>query len=249
MDPRITHEDGSYPLWHEQGLFSAVPKEEEVLRYLGIHGEIQDPLDIGRVEQCMDRCTDMAEGRYSASIARSNSQGELIMLEGTIVDLDRSWFDEPIQGADGWAIFACTLGTDIDGMIARLGATDPVEQLIFDSCASSAAETVADACEARIAEICQQYGLFAGQRLSPGYGRVPLDLSCSLSAALDTMRGIGLSSTAEGRLYPSKSITALVPLFEEPKRAAQAHRSCCDCISREGCALLKAGTPCYQTKG
>ena len=75
-------------------------------------------------------------------------------------------------------------------------------------------------------------GLRTNFRFSPGFGDLPLAVQPAFLAALDAPRRIGLAATAGNLLVPTKSVTAVVGLFEGEPSSASA---------RSTCASLRAG--------
>lgn len=152
----------------------------------------------------------------------------------------------PIAGASAVAFLACTIGFGFDREARRLAASgeEAVEAVVFDAAGSSLVEACADACELEVHRAAAAEGLFAGQRMSPGYGDLPLAFSDDIVRALDAGKRLGVSLTESGLLVPQKSVTALVGLFEREEDARRARRSCADCVVRADCAYLAAGRPC-----
>lgn len=73
--------------------------------------------------------------------------------------------------------------------------------------------------------------------------RYPLDVQPGLLRALDAQRMLGVSCTAYGNMVPSKSLTAIVGLFDEE----HADNSGCEnCPFSTYCELKKRGVSCTQ---
>ena len=64
----------------------------------------------------------------------------------------------------------------------------------------------------------------------------------SFAQALDAQRALGITLSRELLMSPTKSVTAVVGLFEQPR--GTAHASCAGCPCRDFCVLLRSGSTC-----
>ncbi|WP_321972662.1 vitamin B12 dependent-methionine synthase activation domain-containing protein [Paratractidigestivibacter sp.] len=221
----------------------------EVLRYLGYSGQpMAEELD-ARVDGVVARCLEVARpagvwrvfevaGREPAEDGRPSVQ-----LKGAKLELIGDSMREHMEGAAAVAVMAVTAGMTVEQELRRLSLTDTVEQCIFDAAGTTTVERAADACEASIVAAAHTAGLFTNFRFSPGYGDMPLDTQPVLLAALDAQRKLGITLSKSLLMTPTKSVTAVIGLFEEPQPTS--HASCKDCLCAGFCRIRAAGRPCW----
>lgn len=147
-----------------------------------------------------------------------------------------------LAGARAVGVMACTLGIPSERELRRLSQTDPLDAVIFDAACTTLVERAADATEAQVVAQAHERGLFAGARFSPGYGDWGLDAQPQMLAAVDAQRRLGLTLTPSLLLVPTKSVTAVVGLFDTPQPTSL--RLCPKCHCREFCTIRKTGRTC-----
>ena len=219
----------------------------EVLRYLGYSGQLLSPELEARIDEVVGRCLAVARPRGVTrvfEVAGWGSRGGLpaISLSGTALELVGSSIAAHLEGAVAVGVLAVTAGMPVDAELRRLSLTDSVAEVIFDAAGSALVERAADAAEASLVAQAADRGLYVGSRFSPGYGDLPLSTQPVLLAALDAGRQLGITLSPTLLMSPSKSVTAVVGLFEEPPE-----RECviCDeCLRREFCELRSTGRRC-----
>lgn len=150
-----------------------------------------------------------------------------------------------LAGAGRVALFACTLGAAADRQLRRLGVSDPLGQLIFDAACTDLVEWGADrACEEIAAQAARE-GLVAGERFSPGYADLPIEVQPAFLEVLQAPKCLGLTASASNLLVPTKSVTCVVGLYpSEP--AHGVHLGCGACNIWQTCQLRLRGTPCWR---
>lgn len=112
-----------------------------------------------------------------------------------------------LSGCNEAYIFAATIGSEADRLIARLGVSSPARQFITDAAASSLAEGLCD----RVNELLvKKSGGQCRPRFSPGFGDFPLDYQPKLLSLTDATKQIGVTLTNTLFLTPSKSVTAII---------------------------------------
>lgn len=115
-----------------------------------------------------------------------------------------------LTGCDEVLVFAATIGSGVDRLLARLSVTSPAAAVAADAAATAAIEAWCD-------RLCTQWqadahaaGRDTRTRFSAGYGDCPLALQTPLLAALDTPRRLGVTLTDSLLMTPTKSVTAIV---------------------------------------
>ncbi len=215
----------------------------EVLRYLGYRDQqLSDELG-ERIDAVVGRCLLLARPR--ASIAdypvASVDAGE-VRLDGCTLRLTGADIVGHLHDATRVALFAVTLGADIDRELRRLSLTDALEQVIFDAAATALVERAADAANARIRAYAADLGMFTSWRFSPGYGDLPLSVQTDFLAALDATRQLGITLTPSDLMVPTKSVTAVVGIHPDPQPGLEG--SCSICSLAEFCTLRTTGRTC-----
>lgn len=219
----------------------------EVLRYLGYAGQPITPELDARIDEVVARCLATCRPRGAWRIFDVAERGErggapVISLAGTSLELAGHSIAEHLDGAVAVGVLAVTVGMGVEAELRRLSLTDPLAQVVFDAAGTAAVERAADGAEAGVVADAASRGLFCGSRFSPGYGDLPLATQPVLLAALDAQRALGITLSRELLMSPTKSVTAVVGLFERPRGTAHASCACCPC--RDFCVLLRSGSTC-----
>lgn len=229
---------------------------EEALRYLGYRGQVLDADLATRFEDVIYACEhdlnpacvwgifDVDEQR-TRWIRVAEDKGPRIALVGTPLTFDGDDIVHHMQGARQMVLMACTLGAACDREVGKLTATSPTDALIYDAAASAFIESVADATEAAIVADAKVRGLYTNARFSPGYGDLPLSVQPGFLAAIDATRRIGLTAMPDHMLVPTKSVTALIGLFDRPPEEGTGHTSCVTCPSHSCCLYQEKGISCH----
>lgn len=224
---------------------------EEVLRYLGHHGQDVEPELETRIAAAMARARETLRPRGVWAILPVDATGTdalgkpCIRLEGTTLELRGTDAFRHLKDARAAGIMAVTLGMPCERELRRLSMVDPLEATLFDAACSAYVEAAVDEVEARVRACAARDGLVGNWRFSPGYGDCPLDTQPAFLATLNAGRRIGLSATATNLLMPTKSVTAFLGLFDGEVRAADSRPTCAGCALGGACAFRAHGTFCY----
>ena len=139
------------------------------------------------------------------------------------------------------AVLLCaTLGAETDKLIRTAQVTDMAKAVVLDAMASSAVEQVCGEVEKLIAK--NNPDSFMTWRFSPGYGDYPLSLQGEFLRILDAPRKIGLCTNENSILTPTKSVTAIIGLSNEP--IENKRKGCISCNLNKTCKFRKAGKRC-----
>ncbi len=193
---------------------------KEVLRYLGYRGQEVTPELDGRLDAAIASC--LAIGRARASSMRRH-----------------------MAGARKVGVLAVTIGMGVERELKRLSLTDHLGQVLFDAAATTMVERAADAAEATLVGMAAREGLYTNFRFSPGYGDMPMQTQPVLLDALDARRRLGITLSPTLLMTPTKSVTAVVGMFDTPQPST--HASCADCFCRAFCNLrATTGRTCHD---
>lgn len=219
--------------------------EDEVMRSLGYRGQELSPELADRMRAVMARCVEVARPRGGmASFHVARRTGDSLELRGCALRLSGRDIARHLADADEVALFAVTLGADVDRELRRLSLVDPLEQVVFDAAASALVERAADAANARIRAYAAAAGAYTSWRFSPGYGDLPLLTQGPLLAALDANRQLGITLTQTNLMVPTKSVTAVVGIHPTPQPGLES--SCSVCSLAEFCTLRLNGRTCRE---
>ena len=142
---------------------------------------------------------------------------------------------------------ACTLGMDAERRLRTTGAQQPLEGAVLDAACSAYVEAAVEQMDQQVKAAAAVHGLAGNWRFSPGYGDCPLTAQRSIVAALNATRLIGLTVTPTSLLMPTKSVTAVIGLFDGEVHDAQSRPTCNICRMREHCRFRAAHTTCYSS--
>lgn len=229
---------------------------DEALRYLGYAGQELDAQLRERFEQLAQACEQglrptCVQAAFPVDAARTRwadgVEHPQVTLAGCGLVLPGRDIARHLQGAREVALMACTLGAASERELRKHAAVSPTDALLYGAAASALVEAAANACDAAIAAGAAARGLFAGSRYSPGYGDLPLSVQPAFLVALDATRRLGLTATEGNLLVPTKSVTAIIGLFDEPRlpREGEDARDCATCPLAESCRLKEKGRTCH----
>lgn len=222
----------------------------EMLRYLGHTGQDIDEELAARIERVTHEAACGARARCVIAAfpvdARSlDPAGEpCIRLTGTVAEFTGRDVYRHLKDARWCAAMACTLGMDNERELRRRGATSTLEAALFDAASSALVEAAVEHVDRMVRAEAAAAGLSCNWRFSCGYGDCPLQAQGPLLATLDTARRIGLTVTPSDLMIPSKSVSALMGIFEGPARSTDAPARCSICRMRSGCTLRARGLTC-----
>ncbi len=218
----------------------------EALRYLGHSGQDLTPDLDARIDAQIAACERESAPAFVYRLFPVVPTDQGVRLEGTAVVLEGESIAAHLAGAVECAVMACSLGLVNEMGLRKRSLTNSLDAAIFSSAGSSLVECVANACEAAIVAEAIERGLHANWRFSPGYGDLSLACQPAIIASVGADKALGISLSESGLMTPSKSITALVGLFESAEAHAEAKRSCAGCACYDYCSLRRAGSPCWK---
>ena len=224
-----------------------------MLRYLGYGGQQIEPELSQRIELVVERLELDIEPRgvrrvFAVDATGVDEQGEpSIRLVGTNVELRGRDIYRHLKDARFAALMVCTLGMDAERRLRTTGAQQPLEGAVLDAACSAYVEAAVEQMDQQVKAVAAAHGLAGNWRFSPGYGDCPLTAQHSIVAALNATRLIGLTVTPTSLLMPTKSVTAVIGLFDGEVHDAQGRPTCNICRMREHCRFRAAHTTCYSS--
>lgn len=159
-------------------------------------------------EDCLKELTKAADCKFSwvkvpVNIKESNI--DLSFGEFSSADLVKN-----LSGCREAFIFAVTLGMGVERLLLKEEMLSPARHFVTDALASSMAEAACDEAEKRI-----KAGLKCKPRFSPGYGDLPLGIQPDILRLLDAQNKLGINLNSVLLMTPSKSITAIMGIYNE----------------------------------
>ena len=221
---------------------------DEVLRYLGRRDQEVPENVASLVADMSQRCLAVARPRACVALFEVDGRGAdvkgvpFLGLRSCAYSPSGADITAHLDGAVCVGMLAATLGAGVDRELRRLAVGSTSAQVVFDACATTLAERVADAAEARLVALGSERGLYPNWRYSPGYGDFGLDQQAALLRCLDAQRQIGLTLTSSSLMVPTKSVTALIGLFATPQ--ATRGRLCAKCQCFDFCTIRLTGRTC-----
>lgn len=234
----------------------ALPDVGETLRYLGYAGQEMDEKLADRLEAAVKLCSQFKpKGAFRVfDVTESPDGGSLQTASGGLLLRSKSLASH-VGDAPAIALMAVTLGLESERVLRREMALSPTDGMLANAAASSMAEAAMEALQQQVTEWAQERGLRVGQRFSPGYGDLSLDVQPLLLERLNAARLLGVTATDAHLLVPSKSITAIAGLYEyndkcdDPSNSTYAKATDCEnCSMAQACLLRQQGRTCCGSR-
>jgi 5-methyltetrahydrofolate--homocysteine methyltransferase len=202
----------------------------ETVRYLGGAGVKMN----SSMESLLDSCeSELLKAAVPKYLYKKISVAQDGIFEGE--DVRRH-----LSGCEYAYAVCVTLGAAVDRLIRSSQVSDMAKAVVIDAMASAAVENAAAQVDGLIAD--ENAGKFLTWRFSPGYGDYPLSVQDRLLSILDAPRKIGLCVNSNSLLTPTKSVTAVLGVSQNP--IPKGRRGCAVCNLAKDCKFRKAGTRC-----
>ena len=197
--------------------------KKEILRYMGCKKVTDDMLAL------VDDCLKEIEGKLTYKVCYGTFG---INIADQEVDLSfakcqSKGLTTNLAGCSKAIVFAATIGLEIDRLIAKYSRLSPSKALCFQAIGAERIESLCNIFNDEVTEDLLSKSLHTRPRFSPGYGDLSLDIQKDIFAVLDCPRKIGLSLNESLLMSPSKSVTAIIGIFDTPKSCKTV--SCTQC--------------------
>ena len=211
--------------------YSGVPLPE-VLRYAGIREEAACGEELWQsAAEAVD-----AVGQAAAP-KRIFRECRLQMPQEGVCEIDGMvWKSKSLaahlRGCDRVLLFAATLGSGVDRLIARSSAVRMSRAVMMQAAAAALIEAYCDGVCAAQEEEYRRAGYYCKPRFSPGYGDFPLSCQIDLMTHLNAYKYTGISVSSGGQMVPMKSVSAVIGLTRDRQGGATgscAGGKCADC--------------------
>ncbi|MDE6832967.1 MAG: 5-methyltetrahydrofolate--homocysteine methyltransferase [Ruminococcus sp.] len=215
--------------------------KNESARYMGVKG-VPD----GQVSEILNRLEPLVRERVRpAYVYRKTSVNfteDGLFLDGINKELSGNDIKKHLTGCTSAVVMAVTLSGEADKLIRQTAVTDMADSLAVDCLCSSAVEQVCNIAEKEIFSVVK--APYRTWRFSAGYGDFPLDIQKDLLYFLNAHRRIGLTVTENSLLIPSKSVTAIIGISENP--VIHGKKGCESCRMKDNCAFSAIGKTCSE---
>lgn len=210
--------------------------KSEAARYMGVRG-IPDE----KTAEILDKYEPIVRERlHPAFVYRETAvhfADDGVYLDGVNAVFSGSDIKNHLRGCERAIILAVTVSAEADKLIRQTSVIGMAEALAVDCLCSSAIEQVCNKAEDEI--FSANPVKFRTWRFSPGYGDLPISLQKNLISALNAHRRIGLTVTENCLLIPSKSVTAIIGISDNP--IEKGKKGCAVCNMRDTCGVRMNG--------
>ena len=214
-------------------------KRREAIRYLGFGRNAADERTYELIEASFDDLNRETSPRFVYRIFDLDHSVDGLLRVGTMEIQSKSLLRN-LKGCGQVVLFGATLGAGVDRLIRRVSLTDMARAVVLDSFASVAVEQVCQKVDEILAE--KYSGKYMTFRFSPGYGDYPIEMQKEYLRILDAPRKIGLTTGDSCLLVPSKSVTAVLGISDNP--IERRKRGCAICSMKGKCRFRRNGEHC-----
>ncbi len=195
----------------------------EIYRYMGMRESEADESLQMTVEKQLERLLSTVRVRCFRQQYPLTVRDQRYITLGPM-DIDSQALARNLRGCDQAVLMGVTLGVETDRLIYRLETSAVGEAVITDACAAAVVEAVCDEVCSDIQLEAKARGHLSRPRFSPGFADFTLDYQKKLLDVLQLPRRIGVTLTDGGMMTPSKSVTAVVGLYQmSAEDTAPAH--------------------------
>lgn len=204
---------------------------KEIIRYA--RAKSDDPRIAALIDACIEEAKPLLDYRLSYTIDDIIREDDTLSFCG--IKTTSTVIKKAVDGCEKVILFAATIGARFDRLITRYGRLEPSKALIFQAIGAERIESLCDAfCDTTIMEL-NASGKSLRQRVSPGYGDIPLEMQRQIFQILDCERRIGLTLNESLLMSPSKSVTAIVGVGSD----RQPSTNPCDSCNKPDCIYKK----------
>ncbi|KAJ51053.1 hypothetical protein BD780_002521 [Clostridium tetanomorphum] len=215
--------------------------KEEVLRYLGVKGSIEDNIT-SLIYDCTEELKKIIRFKVTYKVFTMKTEKEEVLLRNCKLKLKGESIINHLKYCNDCVLFAATLGGEVDKKINYYERISMSKAIILDACATVAIEEGCDFVEDEIRKIAIEQGKEITFRFSPGYGDLDLSIQESFIQTVEAYKNIGLTVSAHNILIPRKSVTAIIGFT--PKDKKKEKKSCIRCNRYSNCQFKKVGEVC-----
>lgn len=203
----------------------------EIMRYMGCHEASLQTLDL--IDQCIGEIKDKLS--YKVCFRSMSMEEFLACGENENMPFGSSALCKNLDGCICVIIFAATIGIGMDRLINRYSRISPVKALCFQAIGAERIESLCNLFNKELKEEKAKEGLLIRPRFSPGYGDFPLSVQKEFFRLLECPRKIGLTLNDSLLMSPSKSVTAVIGIYDPADKGKNATEALCHDAQNSGC--------------
>lgn len=163
--------------------------------------------------------------KESVKIFDAKIMGEFYMLDGTDIILNSFNINKLFYKTEKIALFAISLGMEVDKKILYYSKIDAAKMVILDALASSYIEQLCEDLNEKINNLMEHK--YHTVRFSPGYGDLNIDKQKQIIETLGGYKKLGITVSESFMMLPQKSITALVGYSDYKQKSDY---ECANCV-------------------
>ena len=212
----------------------------EVLRYAGVKNADLCGEDIRQSAlRAIREVGETASPRHIACECMLLTEENCCVIDGiSIVSRDLA---AHLQGCEKVLLFAATLGSSVDLLIARYSAVRMSYAVLLQAAAAAMTEQYCDNVCQTLEASYQKEGCWLKPRYSPGYGDFSLESQTILLDRLNAYKYAGITVSGGGQMTPMKSVSAVIGITRQRQRGQNgscASGKCANC-SHTTCAFRR----------
>jgi len=206
---------------------------KEILRYAGVRENTPE------IDDLISSCLQEIEGKLTYNVCYrefplnvTDNSIDLGFMTSTSLSLRRN-----LVNCKSIILFAATIGIGIDRLITRYSRISPSKAFMFQTIGAERIESLCDTFNDEIEVLKHEENASLRPRFSPGYGDFPLEAQREIFKVLDCPRKIGLTLNDSMLMSPSKSVTAIIGVSDEP--CGVKHKENCEICNKFDCIYRK----------
>ena len=141
-----------------------------------------------------------------------------------------------LNDAEMCILFGATIGIGPDRLINRYSRISPSKAFFFQGIGTERVESLCNKFQEEVRKEAESNGFVIKPRISPGYGKFELSFQTKLFQILELQKRAGITLNESLLMTPSKSVTAVIPLFKKCPEDHDAAYGCENC-SKTDCAF------------
>jgi hypothetical protein len=210
-------------------------RTREAVRYLGYGHHAIDELTLELIQDSFRELDQFSSRRFIYRIFEiSIDKPNRIYLDNILIESKS--LSKNLDGCSKAAVFAATLGVEVDRMLKRYAVSNVAKAVVMQACAAAKLEEYCDEIVEEIRGTLQEE-IYLRPRFSPGYGDLSLEYQKVVLGLLDTPKKIGLTMTEASMLVPTKSVTAILGISNIDTKC---HKEGCEICNKLDCAFRRS---------
>jgi len=211
----------------------------EILRYMGHRGDADARMK-ELISLCLEKLSSVCEPRSVTAQLPCAINDYRITIDS--LEIESENLAAHLNNCTYTFVFAATLGSGVDRLIAQRVKIDSAQALCLQSCAAVQIENYCGSIEQDLLNQINCNDICFRSRFSPGYGDFDIKHQTDLLRILQAQKRIGLTETNAHMLTPLKSVTALIGVSTktDSHNGPDAECKCVNC-DKPNCLFKERG--------